>query len=322
MDVTRLHRVLRLITVLQTGESMSVMELTDELRISRRTLFRDLNMLKAAGIPCYHDPQHGYRIAANFFLPPVNLKITEALGLMTLAKAAQARRDQPLLSPAIDAVRKLVSAMPEPMREVCQQVMQRVSVRPGYTAAVNGDGEHYPVVQQGIDECRVVQMRYHSLFDGGDIDVLLRPYHLHFATRAWYVIGLSEGDRQIRTYKLARIRDAKLLSRLFRPDPEFTIDGYLGKAWQMIPEGKVHRVELEFTPKVGANVAEVRWHATQEHKLCDDGRCLVSFEVDGLGEITWWLLGYGDQVTVHKPVELRRRLAEVYRSALARYEDA
>jgi proteasome accessory factor B len=311
--------VLRVLTLLQSGESMSVEQLTSELGISRRTLFRDLNTLKAAGIPCYHDPKLGYRLAPSFFLPPVNLKISEALGLMTLAKAAHARRDQPLLSPAVDAVRKLVAAMPEAMREVCHDVMRNISVRPGHSAQVNGDATFYPVLQQAIDEKRHIRMRYLSLHDGGVIDVRLRPLHLHFATRAWYVIGYCEKEKQIRTYKLARIQDAQLLKSTFTA-PAFSIDEYLGKAWQMIPEGKVHRVELEFTAKVGTNVAEVRWHHTQEHTLLDDGRCIVTFEVDGLGEITWWLLGYGDQVVVRKPVELRRKLRDVYRSAAAQYD--
>jgi predicted DNA-binding transcriptional regulator YafY len=46
---------------------------------------------------------------------------------------------------------------------------------------------------------------------------------------------------------------------------------------------------------------------------------MMRFEVDGLNEITWWLAGYGDQVTVHKPAALRKRLIEMYQSALANH---
>ena len=34
-------------------------------------------------------------------------------------------------------------------------------------------------------------------------------------------------------------------------------------------------------------------------------------EVDGLGEISWWILGYGDQVRVVAPQELRERIVGV-----------
>jgi len=55
--------------------------------------------------------------------------------------------------------------------------------------------------------------------------------------------------------------------------------------------------------------------------MLDDGRAIVTFEVDGLNEITWWLLGYGDQVIVRKPLELRTRVIAVYQRALDSYAE-
>jgi predicted DNA-binding transcriptional regulator YafY len=33
--------------------------------------------------------------------------------------------------------------------------------------------------------------------------------------------------------------------------------------------------------------------------------------VDGLGEITWWILGYGNQVEVLAPAALRTKIADI-----------
>ncbi|MBI1372954.1 MAG: WYL domain-containing protein [Phycisphaera sp.] len=323
MNVSRLHRVIRLITILQSGAPMTSAMLAEELGVSRRTLFRDLETIEAAGIPCYHDAERGeYRIASSFFLPPVNLKVTEAMGLMMLAKAAEERRGEPLLDPAVEAVRKLISMMPNAIRDVCGEMMGNVTVRQAPSAIPQRDPDHYATLQRAIDERRVVAMKYYSLFDRSEIDVSLRPYHLHYAVRAWYVIGHSESEDDLRIYKLSRIRGLTPTDRTFRLAKPFDIAAYLGKAWQMIPEGKVYKVELEFARKVATNVSDVRWHHTQQHRMLDDGRCVMTFEVDGLNEITWWLLGYGDQVIVRKPAALRDRLLDVYRNALKRYEEA
>ena len=323
MNVGRLHRVLKLLTILQGGTSLSADALAEQMGVSRRTLFRDLKMLEAAGIPYYHEAGVGYRVSPSFFLPPVNLKITEALGLMTLAKSAEANRHQPLAAPTIEAVQKLMAMMPQPFRQVITDMLGHISVRPApaVTPALNHH-DHYALLQRAVDETRVIKMRYHSLFEGGDVDVVLHPYHLHFATRAWYVIGRCTQTKQTRTYKLARIRDLFLTDRRFRRPASFNIDDYLGKAWQLIPEGKVYRIELEFTAKVGTNVSEILWHPTQQQELLSDGRCIMHFEVDGINEISWWLLGYGDQVIVRKPAALRKRMIEFHRSALERYEQA
>jgi len=36
----------------------------------------------------------------------------------------------------------------------------------------------------------------------------------------------------------------------------------------------------------------------------------AEFRVDGVGEISWWILGYGDQVEVLAPAALRKRIAK------------
>jgi proteasome accessory factor B len=37
----------------------------------------------------------------------------------------------------------------------------------------------------------------------------------------------------------------------------------------------------------------------------------VEFRVDGLNEITWWVLGYGDYVQVLAPKALRERVLQI-----------
>jgi predicted DNA-binding transcriptional regulator YafY len=58
-------------------------------------------------------------------------------------------------------------------------------------------------------------------------------------------------------------------------------------------------------------VAEIRWHRTQEVSWNDDGSITFTATVEGLTEIRWWLLGYGDQVIVESPPELRTQMAEI-----------
>jgi predicted DNA-binding transcriptional regulator YafY len=42
----------------------------------------------------------------------------------------------------------------------------------------------------------------------------------------------------------------------------------------------------------------------------------VEFCVDGLGEISWWILGYGDQVQVLAPKALREKVLETARNII------
>jgi len=73
-------------------------------------------------------------------------------------------------------------------------------------------------------------------------------------------------------------------------------------------EGKIYNVKLRFLPKVADNVTEIQWHSTQKVTRNNDGSATIEFRVDGLGEISWWILGYGDQVQVLAPKALRGKV--------------
>jgi len=69
-------------------------------------------------------------------------------------------------------------------------------------------------------------------------------------------------------------------------------------------------VVIRFSKLVAQNVAEVNWHKTQRLALNDDGSLDFKVTVSGLNEISWWILGYGDQAEVLKPAKLRRLVAD------------
>jgi predicted DNA-binding transcriptional regulator YafY len=54
---------------------------------------------------------------------------------------------------------------------------------------------------------------------------------------------------------------------------------------------------------------ETRWHLTQTATTSADGSVVLTFEIDGLEEISHWLLGWTGVVEVLEPEELRRLVA-------------
>ena len=305
MHVSRVHRLLKLISVLSSGQAKGVKQLMEELEVSRRTLFRDLNMLEAAGVPYYHEKGVGYRISSDFFLPPISLTAGEALGLMLLGKGAAAQRDKPMFAAALSGIYKLVSTMPEPIRSTCGEMMGNVTVDVGAVGEGERESQVYMTLQRCIEEGRVCKVEYMSPVGGWGFKGKVRPYCLHFAARAWYLFGWSQEHGEVRVLKLARIGDLKVTDELFTRPVDFNVSQVLDGAWALNPEGKMWDVELEFSAMVGTNVSETRWHSSQEIESLEDGKSLVRFKVNGLNEIAWWVCGYADQVKVNKPRELR-----------------
>ena len=315
MKRSRISRVMQILTTLQAGKSYAVSDLSKMFGTSRRTIFRDLKELQAIGVPYRYDAKtSGYMIEPEFFLPPIDLSLQEALGLLMLAHKARDQIQLPFKNSVLWAALKIENNLPAKIRQYCNTALQNISTRPCAQAPVThsaGLDKTFAQLQQAIVKKRKVNIRYHSLFEGTIIDVELSPYHLLYNNRAWYVLGRSSLHKSVRTFKLNRIRELTTTQRCFVDGEKFDVYDYLGRAWSMIPEGRIYNIKLRFLPKVAHNVAEVQWHSTQKVVRNSDGSATVEFRVDGLGEITWWILGYGDQVQVLAPKTLRKRVLQI-----------
>ena len=231
MKISRLERILRLITTLQLERTHSPDELAEELAVSRRTIFRDLNLLYKAGIPYYYDEQdHGYKIDTNFFLPPLNLKVEEALALLLVAHQYGGKYIVPLQKHAHSAALKIEIALPGHVKRFCGSILKTTSMQPTAQARHEDGDETFTLLQRAIRRKNKVKINYKSFYEKGDINTVLHPYHLHFGQRAWYVIGHSEMHRSVRMFKVSRIKEANVLKSLYLHDKPFDINAYLGQA--------------------------------------------------------------------------------------------
>ena len=319
MRASRIHRLLRLITMLQSGRSYTADELAEELEVSRRTIFRDLNMLEMAHIPYYFDRDRGtYRINRHFFLPPVNLTLDEALALLVAGQRVSNSSVLPLAASGQRASLKIESVLSGPVREYLGTVMDKLVVTPPPAARQDGLDEMFEQVLAATAERKVCRMTYISFYERKQMRLTIEPWRLVFVGRGWYLIAWSKRHRERRTFKLSRIKRLTVTDKTFDP-PSEAGDSDFGDAWCMIPEGRRHNVHLRFGPKVAGNVAEVGWHKSQRVEWREDGSADFFVRVDGLGEITWWILGYGDEVKVIKPVALARRVAKVAARVAAQY---
>ena len=321
MDVGRLHRVLKLITILQAGRPANADQLASECGVSRRTIYRDLAAIEKAGIPFFYDrASRRYQIHETGLMPAINLSLDEALAIVLLASELGRSGRLPLFQPARDAAAKIEASLPLGMRASLGGLTQRMAVRTGPTARHNALQEMYRTVQRAIARRETLQAVYISFHDTGQIRTHLAPYWLMFHERAWYVIGRSTHHGGVRTFKLGRFKSLTPAGGHFKAPEGLTLEKYLGNAWRMMRGAKTYDVHLRFSPLVAPNVAEVNWHLTQRVRWDDDGAIDFCVTVDGLDEIVWWILGYGPEVEVLQPADLRRRLADLARRMLALYK--
>ena len=310
MSDVRIHRLLKLIRALQSDSPFRREMLAKELDISRRTLYRDLKLLEEAGVSSGHDPlAESSGRSRESYLPPVALTVEESLVLLLLARKMLDSAMVPNPQATVNAAVKLESMLPHAIVQELGSILQNIDIRLQPTSTSSHSEKVTEAFQQAIRQRCKVETDYLDYSIGEKISTVIHPYRLSFLKRGWYIIGYSTRHDAVRTFKAVRVLRYKLLSENFEPDDSFSLEDYLGNAWELIPEGQCYRVIIRFLPMVSGNVAEVNWHKTQRVTYQDDGSIIFEVDVDGLREISWWVLGYGDQAVVLEPPELREMVA-------------
>ncbi|MHC4115799.1 MAG: helix-turn-helix transcriptional regulator [Planctomycetota bacterium] len=314
MKASRVSRIFRIMTALQSAQRYTVDDLAKMLGVSQRTVFRDLKDLQKAGVPCHYvKKSRYYAIDTEFFLPAPDLNPHEALGLLLLTCKARNHIHLPFKNSALTAALKIENNLSSKIKQYCNTALQTISIKADPQERLDLLDKIFTQLLKAILEKQVVSIRYYLPCEPKSIVTNLNPYHLMYNGHTWYVIGKSALHKGICTFKLNQIKKLNTLDKCFIKDEKFDVHEHLGRAWSVTPEGRLYNIKLRFLPEVAHSVGEVQWHSTQTVTFENNGSAIVEFRVDGLNEISWWILGYGDQVQVLAPAVLRQKIIKIAR---------
>ncbi|MBL0922581.1 MAG: YafY family transcriptional regulator [Phycisphaerales bacterium] len=326
MAYTRIHRLFKIITLIQSQTGWDARRLAQECGVKERTIYRDLEELEGVGVPYYFDQDSGgYRIRKDFFLPPVQLTPDEALSLAIICGEIAGKEQIAFLKPAWRALAKIEANFPAGLQNEINELGRQIAVRTAASTPAEDHADVYDIIQRALSENKSLECRYDSGSTRKDSqDFVLRPWLLFFCVRAWYVVGHDGVHDEPRTFKLARFTKLRLLDAPSDAPADFTIERYLGNAWRMIRGEPEHEVEILFDASFAQTVGDTLWHKTQSFEEHDDGSATFRCTVAGLDEITWWVLSMGPHCRVVAPLELAERVrnlavrtAAVYAGELA-----
>ena len=316
----RAARYLKIATVLHAhGEAgISAQALADQVGVSKRTIYRDLDGMDLdGGLPIWNEKGR-YGLADDAFLPPLALTLHEAMAVYLAARLLTKATDE-LDTEIIGVFVKLAQVLPPVIAEQLHQTADAWADTPpdeDFTRVLRA-------LTVALAERRVVELDYESgVYDASRPKrrVRLHPYAIEPSanTRALYVIGWDEERADRRTFKVERIESVSVTPETFEA-PDASVAREMRAAWDVISDAEPVEVVIRFDPAVSQRVHETRWHASQVEELEDDGSLLWRARVSGLLEIRSWVLGWGDDAEVLEPPELRGWVAQQHAAAAARY---
>ena len=223
---------------------------------------------------------------------------------------------------AASALRKLGQALQRLDRNVSQHLLRSADVMDEESAF--RDPVYLDVLEKltiAWSAGRKVKIT-HQMPDGYVADYRLSPYFIepYAVGQTAHVIGLREPPGKLRTLKIERIRSAEITSESYTIPDDFDPKALLRDAWGIwYSESEPVKVVLRFHPRVVPRVKESRWHISQEFAEQADGYLVWTAHIAEPKEMLPWIRGWGADVQVLEPKELRdvmtgeaRRLAVAY----------
>lgn len=300
--------------LLQVRGRLTADQLAEELEVSVRTVYRDVQALQEAGIPVIGQggPAGGYELMDGYRSRLTGLTVdeAEALSLAGLpGPAAQLGRG----AQAEGVQLKLQAALPERLRDRAEHVRSRflLDSQPWYRA--EAEVPHLGEVAAAVWAQRRIRLHYRRWRHPEEVRRVVDPYGLVMKAGTWYLVAAAPGGAP-RTYRIDRIGRATALDEPAERPPAFDLAGFWWAHLADFTSG-LHTLtaRIRITP-VGwvrlavvlpAAVSAVRGPPVQ----AADGWMTLTLPIESIDHAHDALLGLGAQVQVLDPLALRAQIA-------------
>jgi predicted DNA-binding transcriptional regulator YafY len=224
----RLERLQAILLQLQSRRLVRAQDIADKYGISLRTVYRDIHALEESGVPIAAEAGVGYSLAEGYALPPVQFTQAEAAALFTAEKLLEKMGDASVnkeLQSAMNKIRSVLRNTEKDFLETLEQSMQVHTWRPQQDKSY--PNHFISTIQQSLVQQRLISLEYFSLHSNEINLRKVEPIGLCYLTGSWHLIAWCRLRKDIRDFRVDRIRSLQLLDELYEKRKRQSLDDYL-----------------------------------------------------------------------------------------------
>lgn len=292
---------------------MTVDELADEFGVSRRTIFRDFNVLSEINVPVTWDKYSGYGVMDGYKIPPLMFTSKELATIMVGLNFVKSQVDKSLVEDARGVELKIKNTLPKELKDFMASLDNRTVVDPFlHFGTEKKQGGSWYLISSAISQKKKISFTYTAKSDGKKTDREIDPYLLVFYRDHWNVIGFSHKRDAVRNFVLDRMKNVKILDQEYVQYGEIDAEALIFGSNELGSKIDVH-VYSEADRVFRANLPTKIF----KENAVSGNKIKVSFKFENLDYINEWLLQFGDKVEIIGPDEL----LEKRKSLLAKMMD-
>jgi predicted DNA-binding transcriptional regulator YafY len=185
--------------------------LAEQLGVSERTIYRDIQTLSGLGAPLEGEAGVGYMLKAGFFLPPLMFGADELEALVLGARWVRRQGDEALAAAANNALAKIAAATPKDLRDDMAETSLWVPIGMDQQDASD---IHVRPVREAIRYQHRLRMSYRDEH-GAASDRIVWPFALAFFDGKRLLAAWCEMRMAFRHFRVDRIAAVESLQQRY-----------------------------------------------------------------------------------------------------------
>lgn len=311
-------RLIAILLELQHAGKQSAVALAEQLEVSVRTVYRDVDALSAAGVPIYAERgSHGGIVLADGYRDALARFGDDELRALFVS-SDDALADIGLTAGRRSALDKLARAMPARTRAALDRTRGRVHVDSRRWIGVRSPAAPLGALREAVWGDRCVSIAY-SDRTGKVTRRVVDPLGLVTKAGVWYLV--ARDDRAVKTFRIQRIARVRILDRRFKRPSDFDVGAYWqGVAAHVASEEEPYRATLRMTRRALAN-AEIYFAVESRTRVrgSNPPAWLVCIAFPSVMSALQEAMSWGGEAVAVDPPHLCEALVERGRALIARY---
>lgn len=292
------NRLFEIVYILMQNKKTTAKELADRFEVSTRTIYRDIETLSTANIPIYASKGKDGGIGL--------------LDEYVLNKTILSEEEQNQILFALQGMKKVKGQNEKDVLEKLSILFNKKIndwIKIDFSSWGNDKEERFDIIKSAILNKQLIQFNYYNS-NGEESKRIVEPLQIWFKDKSWYLVSYCKLKKDYRIFKIARIKDVKILQEHFERE--------LPKEEENEKHNfKIIELELEIDKAMTYRVYDE--FESKEITKKEDGNFIIKVKYPENEWVYGYILSFGEYAKVLNPSYAKNIIKDKLQKTLKNY---
>ena len=300
----QINRLFEIIYILLNKKKITAKELSEYFEVSVRTIYRDIEILSGCNIPIYtaKGRNGGISILDNFVFNKSLLSTQEQQNILTSLKLLQSLQ-YPNINQTTNKLENLF----------CNKENDWITIDFSDWGSCEKEKRKFEDLKNAVLKNQVIMIQY-SNTQGVMSQRQIEPLKIVFKSRSWYLYAYCRERKDLRIFKIIRIKQYEILEETFFRKEEINMEKEEKKF------NKLEKIDilLKIDKKMGYRVYDE--FEPEQVSENEDGSFMIQITYPEDEWLYGYILSFGHFAKVCKPLNLRKIILNRLTEAIKEYQ--